>query len=60
MSNLQPRHSIINILQKLKDMVQPKTQFKPEVIAHRFGYKYDFIRYFKEQRKYSSHNLTSL
>ena len=48
MSNLQPRHSIINIPHELKDMVQPKTQFKPEELAHRFGSKYDFVRYFKE------------
>ena len=48
MSNLQPRHSIINFPHKLKDMVQPKTQFRPEEIAHRVGSKSDFVRYFKE------------
>ena len=29
-------------------MVEKRTAFKVEEVSHRFGSKYDFIRYFKE------------
>ena len=41
------RIKITNTTNLIKTMDSRKS-FKPEELAHRFGSKYDFVRYFKE------------